>query len=86
VQVAVRDRARPIAVEEIFNQLNCKIGAQLCNWECYARTIPPLQERFGRDAVSAALRQHHAQMRRSVSDQIQQQRRNAARLKRESQR
>jgi hypothetical protein len=76
--------APPDIVEEIYNQLWFKMGAQLCNFDFYARHIPRLQADYGHEAVSAALRQHHAQMRRSTSDQIRSQRNHAPRLKRES--
>jgi hypothetical protein len=69
-------------VEEIFRLLWFEFGAQLCNFEFYARHVTRLQATFGHDAVSAALQRHHRQMRRAVSDQIRLQRTYAARLKR----
>lgn len=74
----------PIVVEEIFKQLWCKMGAQLCDFQFYSRHIPPLQDVYGCEAVAAALRQHHVEMRRAVSYQIRQQRNHAAWLRRES--
>lgn len=73
---------KEIVVEEIFQQLNC-VGAQLCNFECYSRTVPPLQEAYGHEAVAAALHKNYAVIRARAADQIRCLRRNAARLKRE---
>jgi hypothetical protein len=73
-------------VEEIFNQLWYEMGARLCDFQFYSRRITRLEATYGDDAVAAALRQHHAHMRRSVSDQIRRQRDHAARLKRETRR
>jgi hypothetical protein len=69
-------------VAEIFHQLWFEWGARLGDFEFYARHIPRLQAAYGDAAVAAALRRHHAQMRRSVSDEIRQQRTYATRLKR----
>jgi hypothetical protein len=70
-------------VEEIFHELWFEMGARLGDYEFYSRHIGRLQAEFGDAAVAAALRLHHAQMRRAVSSQIRQQQAYAARLKRE---
>jgi hypothetical protein len=70
-------------VEEIFNQLWFEMGARLCNYEFYSRHIPRLEAAYGDAAVAAALRRHHAQMRRAVASQIRQQRDHERRLKRQ---
>jgi hypothetical protein len=70
-------------VAEIFHQLWFEMGAQLGDYEFYSRNIRRLQEEYGADAVAAALRLHHAQMRCAVASQIRQQRSFARWLKRE---
>jgi hypothetical protein len=76
---------KEIVVEEIFYQLR-EMGARLYTFEFYARAIPPLQEAYGHEAVAAALGRHYAMLRGRASDHIRGLRRNAAWLKRESQR
>jgi hypothetical protein len=71
-------------VDEIFHQLWFEFGARLGDFAFYALHIPRLEAEFGSDAVGRALRLHHRQMRRAVSDQIRQQRTYAARLRRSS--
>jgi hypothetical protein len=70
-------------VDEIFHQLWFEFGAQLGDYAFFSRNIPPLVAAYGHDAVAAALRRHHAQIRSAASDQIRQLRQHAARLKRE---
>jgi hypothetical protein len=74
----------PIVVEEIFQQFNCMMGARLCDFPFYARTIPPFQEAYGREAVAAALQKIYATIRSRAAWEIRYLRRNAAWLKHES--
>jgi hypothetical protein len=74
----------PVVIEEIFNQLWFKKGLQLCNFESYARVIPPLQKAYGDEAVAAALCRYRAQLRSQSRGYIRDLQRNAAWLRRES--
>jgi hypothetical protein len=69
-------------IAEIAHQFWCVWGARLCDYAFFSRNIPPLEARYGHAAVAAALKRHHAQMRREVSEQIRRQRDHARRLKR----
>jgi hypothetical protein len=71
-------------VDELFDLFNCKMGAQLCNFEFYSRHIPPLQAAYSHEAVAAALDRLYAVIRRRAASDILDLQRNAARLKRES--
>jgi hypothetical protein len=72
-----------IIIEEISYQLR-QMGARLCNYEFFSHHIGRLQVQFGAAVVTAALRQHHAALRRAVTWEIQQQRAYAKSLKRSS--
>ena len=74
----------PITVDEIFQQLNCRMGARLCDFEFYSCNIQQLQDAYGHEAVAAALYKIYATIRARAAGDIRDLRRNAARLKRES--
>jgi hypothetical protein len=49
-------------------------GARLCDGPFFEKAIGALFTRYGGTAITAALRQHHALLRRRVASQIRQQR------------
>jgi hypothetical protein len=73
----------PIVVEAILDQLR-ESGARLCDIQFYSSIVQRLHEAYGHEAVAAALRRHHVEMRRAVSYQIRQQRGHVAWLKRQT--
>jgi hypothetical protein len=71
-------------IDEIFRLLWFEFGAQLGDFEFYARHVTRLQEAYGCEAVAAALQRRHRQMRRATAFQIQQQPAFAKQLKRQA--